>query len=214
MILFEILGTEKNQVYQDLSIDNLERQYDLLRSLVKAALAIERPMVSTAIIKALNAHAISCLHVNAGEYRPCPVQVGDYVPPDHYRIPELMNEFVNRVNYAWNNNDPIVLGTYVLWSINHIHPFINGNGRTARALCYYVISARSGGEPKGSPILPELVKQNHAEYVKLLKETDARAKAQRADLLAPMHEFLSRLVDQQLASAEEDSSGDEPPADG
>ena len=27
-------------------------------------------MISTAIVTALNYHAISCLHVNAGEYRP------------------------------------------------------------------------------------------------------------------------------------------------
>ena len=135
MILFELLGDENHPAYQDLSIDNLERQYDFLRSIINAAVAVDRPMISTAIIKALNAHAISCLHVNSGEYRPCPVTVGGYTPPEHYRVPELMNAFVNEVNHDWQSSDALALATHVLWRRNHIHPFINGNGRTARALC-------------------------------------------------------------------------------
>ena len=115
MILFELVGDEKHPAYQNLSIDNLERQYGFLRSIINAAIDLKRPMISTAIIKALNVHAISCLHVNAGEYRPCPVQVGDYTPPEHYRVPELMNAFVNEVNRNWEAADALALATYVLW---------------------------------------------------------------------------------------------------
>lgn len=201
MILYEIVKSEQHQAYHDLSIDNLERQYDFLRSLINAAISIERPMVSTAIIQALNGHAIACLHVNAGQYRPCQVTVGDYSPPQHYRVPELMNEFVNEVNYAWQTTDELVLGTYVLWILNHIHPFINGNGRTARALCYYVICVKAGGLLHGSTILPELIRQNRDEYVRLLKRTDAAAKAGDPDYLANLHALISRLVDEQLKTA-------------
>jgi hypothetical protein len=115
VILFELCGhDEQHPAYQDLSIDNLERQYDFLRSIVNAAVALQRPMISTRIIEALNAHTISCLHVNAGRYRPCPVQVGDYNPPDHYLVPELMNAFVNEVNLVWRESDPVGLAAYVL----------------------------------------------------------------------------------------------------
>ena len=62
-----IIADEQDPIYQDLSIDNLQRQYDFLRSIINAAVALQRPMVSTAIISALNAHAISCLHVNTLE---------------------------------------------------------------------------------------------------------------------------------------------------
>lgn len=199
MILFELLENEQNPAYQDLSIDNLERQYDFLRSIITAALAINRPMISTAIIKALNAHAISCLHVNAGEYRPCEVRVGDYLPPEHYRVPELMNAFVNDVNRGWAS-DALGLATFVLWRLNYIHPFINGNGRTARALCYYVICVRSGGLLRGSPVLPELIRRNRKEYVSLLKEADARYRQENQDFLQPLHEFIMRLVKEQLQS--------------
>lgn len=201
MILFELVGDEKHQAYQDLSIDNLERQYSFLRSIINASLAMDRSMISTAIIQALNMHAISCLHVNAGQYRPCPVRVGDYVPPDHYRVPELMNAFVNQVNRRWENTDPVLLAAYSLWQLNLIHPFINGNGRTARALCYYVICVKLGGLLRGDPILPELIRQNRDEYVALLKATDAAAQDQDPEPLSGLHAFLVRLIETQIGSA-------------
>lgn len=202
MILYELLGSERHQAYVDLSIDNLERQYDFVRSIINAALAVNRPMISTAVIKALNAHAISCLHVNAGEYRPCPVKVGNHTPPDHYRVPELMNDFVNVVNHLWDRSDALVLATFVLWRLNYIHPFINGNGRTARALCYYVVCVKSGGLLQGSRTLPELIRQNRDEYVRLLQEADANSTgAIDLSFLANLHAFLVRLVNEQLASA-------------
>lgn len=205
MILFEIVENEKHPVYQNLSIDNLERQYDFLRSIITAALAVKRPMVSTAIIKALNAHAISCLHVNAGEYRPCQVTVGNHEPPAHYRVPELMNAFVNEVNHAWEKSDALVLSTYVLWRLNYIHPFINGNGRTARALCYYIVCVKSGGLLRGSPVLPELIRQNRPEYVKLLREADAGYLEGDQDFLQDLHTFLVHRVQEQLQSAADEA---------
>ena len=36
-------------------------------------LELGQPMLSIEVIKALNYHAISCLHVSSGEFRPCPV---------------------------------------------------------------------------------------------------------------------------------------------
>jgi len=200
MILFEILENEQHPAYQDLSIDNLERQYDFLRSIINAAIAIQRPMLSTAIITALNAHVISCLHVNAGEYRPCPVTVGNHKPPEHYRVPELMNGFVNEVNHAWQNSDAVVLAAFVLWRLNYIHPFINGNGRTARALCYYVVCIKAGGLLKGETALPELIRQNRKEYVDLLQKTDAAYLENKSDYLDALHKFLVRLLEEQLQS--------------
>lgn len=200
MIVHELLETEEHPVYQDLSIDNLERQYDFLRSIVNAAVGLERPMVSTAIVLALNFHAIACLHVNAGQFRPCPVRVGDYQPPPDYRVPELMNNFVNEVNRFWTDADAVALGAYVLWRLNHIHPFINGNGRTARALCYYVICMKSGGWLAGSTILPELIRQNRDAYVDLLRDADRRYRGGEGNFLQNLYDFLRGLLDQQIQS--------------
>src|SRR5437762_6730133 len=86
MILFELTQSEQHTAYQDLEIANGNRQYDFIRSMVIAALTLQRTFLSQTIIKALNFHAIACLHTNAGEYRPCPVTDGDYTPPEHFRV--------------------------------------------------------------------------------------------------------------------------------
>ena len=91
MILMNILGQEAHPAYQDLMISNLDRLYALLRSLVVASVAVNRPLLSVDVIKALNYHAIACLHPNAGEWRPGEVSVGDYVPPKFHQVPIMMN---------------------------------------------------------------------------------------------------------------------------
>ena len=145
MIIHEIVGTEDHPVYQALEVSNGERQYDFLRSIVLASLQIGHPFLSQSVIKALNFHAITCLHTHAGEFRPCEVTVGEYNPPHQYRVQALMDDFVNRINRLWENTDAVVLASVVLWQINRIHPFINGNGRTARAACYFVLCVKLGG---------------------------------------------------------------------
>ncbi len=98
MILFEITGAnEANPIYQELEIANGARQYDFLRSIVSAALAVNRPFLSEHLLKALNFQAIVCLHTNAGEYRPCRVTVGAYEPPAHYLVDALMEDLVNTI---------------------------------------------------------------------------------------------------------------------
>lgn len=200
MILFELFGDERNSIYQALEVSNGARQYSFLNSIVLACVEAKKPFLSQHIIKALNFHAITCLHVNAGEYRPCPVTVGIHIPPDHYRVPALMDDFVNEVNRNWGAVDPVVLATYVLWRLNHIHPFINGNGRTARAACYFILCVAAGGWLQGETILPELIRQNHDEYTAALIAADKSLATGTLDLTA-LHVFVSRLLNEQLATA-------------
>lgn len=196
MILFELAGgDENNAAYQDFAVANGSRQYDFLRSIVTASLAMGQPFLSQHILKALNFHAITCLHTNAGEYRPCPVTVGAYTPPEHYRVEALMEAFVNRVNRSWESTDPVVLAAVVLWQLNAIHPFINGNGRTARAACYFVLCVKAGTWLPGTTILPELIKLNRPAYVTALQAADATGD------ISALHALLSSLIQQQLATA-------------
>lgn len=200
MIVFELTGTEDNEVYQELEVANGKRQYDFLHSLVAASLALGRPFISQTAIKALNFHAIACLHVSAGQFRPCEVTVGTHNPPAQYRVQALMDDFVNQVNRMWETLDPVVLASFVLWRINFIHPFINGNGRTARATCYYVLCLKVGGLIAGSIILPELLKRERDRYVLALQAVDASASAGALDL-SPLHSLISELLKEQLSTA-------------
>lgn len=198
MILFDLVGdNEHHPIYLDLAIANGNRQYDFLRSVVGASLAVGRPFLSAEVIKALNFHAITCLHTSAGAYRPCPVSVGTHQPPDHYRVAALMDDFINVVNRNWELTDDVVLAAFVLWRLNWIHPFINGNGRTARAACYFSLCLKAGRWLPGTTILPELIVRERTRYVQALQQVDSSAAAGALDL-TPLHTLLSELVTEQL----------------
>jgi Fic family protein len=205
VIVFELVQTENHPVYQTLQVSNGNRQYDFLHSIVQASIAMGKLFLSQHILKALNFHAITCLHPYAGEYRPCPVTVGvppnQHIPPEFYRVPALMDDFVNVVNRNWDSIDPVVLATYVLWRVNNIHPFINGNGRTARAACYFALCLKSGGWLPGTTILPELIRQNHAAHCAALQVAHDTFKNTGNPDLTLLHALIAQLVAQQLQTA-------------
>lgn len=211
MYIFEIVENETHPVYQKLAIENGVRQYDFLKSVVEAAVAIKRPFLSQSVLKALNFQAITCLHTNAGEYRPCEVKVGEHQPPPRYRVQALMDDFVNQVNREWDATDPVVLAAFVLWRLNYIHPFINGNGRTARAACYFVLCLKTNLWLPGDVTLPELITQHRDEYYAALRHADAMHTQAKLDL-EPLHALLSNLLSQQLASTVQQDLGNAPAA--
>ena len=109
-----------------------------------------------------------------------------------------MDDFVNGVNRWWETSNPITLSSYVLWRLNHIHPFINGNGRTARAACYFVLCLKAGSWLGGNPILPELLRKNRGEYIKALQDVDAAA-IDNQEFLAPLEHLVLKLLREQGA---------------
>ena len=201
MILFDLAGdNEQHPAYQTLAIENGNRQYDFLRSVVGASLAVGRPFLSAQVLKALNFQAIVCLHAYAGEYRPCQVTVGQHQPPPHYRVEALMDDFVNSVNRDWESTDPVALAAFVLWRLNWIHPFINGNGRTARAGCYFVLCVKAQQWLPGTTILPELIRRERVRYEAGLQQADNSAVAGGLDL-SLLHALLSELLNEQINGA-------------
>ena len=167
---------------------------------MNAALASDATFLSQTVIKALNYHAIACLHDYAGQYRPHPVKVEkpggtpNFVPPEPFRVATLMDDFLNRVNLLWYRAEPVTLGAFVLWRLNWIHPFVNGNGRTARAACYFVICVKQGTWLAGNPILPELLRVHRERYVAALEAAD------RSGGLGPLTTLLMELLVKQLQS--------------
>lgn len=205
MFAFELIGSEDHPAYQNLSIENLDRQYSFLRSAVLVSLELGRPMLSLEVVQALNFHAISCLHSNAGQLRPCPVTVGDYQPPPYWEVPARMAMFVDEVNRYWDQTDPVHLACFSLWKLNAIHPFVNGNGRTARVTAYFVLCLKAGQWLPGDVLLPELIRQNRPEYVAALKHADASLVAGTLDLSA-LHSLISKLLGEQLPPDEGEGS--------
>ena len=69
MVLYELLEDEQHPAYRALESANLRRQYGFLTSIINAALAIHRPMVSTGIMPARERRGVSSVSgQNHAEY--------------------------------------------------------------------------------------------------------------------------------------------------
>lgn len=85
----------------------------------------------------LDIHAIILRGIdpsNAGRYRTVPVRIAGstVVLPNPFKVPNLMAEFI-----AWLDNtkdDPVDVALLAHFKLVSIHPFSDGNGRTARLL--------------------------------------------------------------------------------
>jgi Fic family protein len=88
-----------------------------------------------------------------------------------------------------------------------IHPFADGNGRTARAVSYLVLCMKMGGRIPGLRTIPDLIADKKQPYYDALEAADEIwVKEQRIDL-AQLEELLGKLLGVQLVSALEQATG-------
>ncbi len=67
----------------------------------------------------------------------------DYIPPEYCDIPELLDELVDYVNST--DDHPLIVAAIVHYQLVTIHPFEDGNGRTARLLSGYILDVNGYG---------------------------------------------------------------------
>ncbi|VVB92738.1 Fic/DOC family protein [uncultured archaeon] len=85
-----------------------------------------------------------------GRYRELQVYVGNritgkviFMPPPPEEVPELMKKFIEWMNSNDSYNiDPVIVAGLSHYEFVRIHPFIDGNGRTARALATLILNQR------------------------------------------------------------------------
>lgn len=61
----------------------------------------------------------------------------DYIPPEYSEIPGLLDELVEYVNTT--DDHPLIIAAIVHYQLVTIHPFEDGNGRTARLMSGYIL---------------------------------------------------------------------------
>lgn len=116
-----------------------------------------------------------------GKYRDIQVYVGDritdeviFMPPPPEKVPNLMKEFV-----SWlNSNDFFELHPVLIAGISHyefvrIHPFVDGNGRTARALATLILYLREF-DIKRFFALDDYYDSDRTAYYTALKSVDQK----------------------------------------
>jgi Fic family protein len=125
-------------------------------------------------------------------------------PPKHPEFEPYLDAFFAELLERWAEFDHVAVAAFTLWFINWVHPFKNGNGRTARAFSYACMSLKMGFIIPGTPTVIDLVMQNRREYEAALHDADAGFVGTGKPDLARMETFIEDLLIQQLSSVPED----------
>ena len=151
-------------------------------------------------ILSLNRRALEGISTFAGVYRPAAIAIqgSAHNPPGAHLVPELIEQLCDFVNENWSNS-AIHLAAYLLWRMNWIHPFADGNGRTARAVSYVVLCVRLGYRLPGTTTIPELISRDKQPYYRALEAADKSISQGSADV-SGMEQLLEELLASQLLS--------------
>ncbi len=78
---------------------------------------------------------------HAGVYRQSPVRISgsEHMPPDALHLRELMDDYFVNYNLQRKSIHPVVLAAEMHERLVSIHPFIDGNGRTARLVMNLIL---------------------------------------------------------------------------
>jgi Fic family protein len=179
------------------------RQYDVGIRIIETAIergAAEFKLRPSTIL-ALHREALTGISSYAGLWRPAGVEIqgSKHSPPGAHLVPELIENMCDYVNEQWHDATAIHLAAYLMWRINWIHPFADGNGRTARMTSYIVMSIKIGRVLAGTPTIPEQIVDNRVPYFHALDEADEASTNGRIDV-SKMEELLAALLANQLMS--------------
>jgi Fic family protein len=152
--------------------------------------------------------ALEGISACAGNFRPAGIEIGGskHTPPGAFVVPELVEEMCDHVNGHWEDSTALHLAAYVLWRLNWIHPFTDGNGRTARAVSYLVLCLRIGHPLYGANSVPAQIAQDKKPYYEALEEADS-ALARGCLDVGRLERLLETLLARQLLGVLEGAGG-------
>lgn len=188
-------------LFERIEEQNLLRQYDLLSNCIEIGFEKGIEAFDKYTLWALDYAAVANISQLGGRYREEPIYVGNHLPPHYKDVPNLMDRFFSFVHENWTLQDhPTLIAAYSLWRLNWIHPFLEGNGRTARAACYYLLCMKQGRLLPGKKIVPERIRENRQPYYDALIAAD-RAWDNGHFNVTQLAEYLADLLKAQLAEA-------------
>ena len=103
----------------------------------------------------------------SGVYRKGSISISgsDLIPPDGFEVPSKMNDLIIWFRKNKNNLGVIKLAALFHHKLLMIHPFVDGNGRTARLLLNYILMKN------GFPLVV-ILKNDRKKYYRVLSNAD------------------------------------------
>lgn len=143
--------------------------------------------------------ALNGISSYAGNFRPAGIKIGGskHTPPGAHLVPGITEEMCDYINENWSKVPAIHLAAYTLWRLNWIHPFTDGNGRTARACSYLILCQAVQNVFYGGDTVPAQIAQDKTPYYKALEQADSAWDDKKLDVTA-LEQLLDSLFQKQL----------------
>jgi fido (protein-threonine AMPylation protein) len=192
-------------------VNGIVRQFELVQSLIVRNLDDGSVSITPELILKLHNEAGDGSHPAFGSYRQVDVKIGgsQHLPPDPSAIPRAIEEMCASIMERWDMDDAVALSSFALWKLLWIHPFVDGNGRTARALCYLIIGLKVKTLLPGTPTLPEQLSERREQYYDALYAADLAFAEVGQVNLNPLINLINELLVRQLRSSPALSTRDE-----
>lgn len=169
--------------------DHLEARdhYDALDYLYELVEKGSRTTISESLVR--NLHKLVVRETEseeAGSYRKTDVMItgSDHTPPDSSEVPFAMNDLITWARDNIRSLHPIEFAALLHHKLVYIHPFVDGNGRTARLTMNLVLLNR------GYPLVV-ILKNDRRKYYRVLAQAD------KGEYLALVR-FVAQAVERSL----------------
>lgn len=198
-----IVLPKDTEIFQYVSERNRARQYDFLRTAFEVSRVTPSFEIDRHFLCDLNLYAVQFLSEQPGRYRhEYDVTVGKHKPPSWRDVESLMAQFWTNLHRLWDRMTPLESAAYGLWGVNHIHPFAEGNGRSSRALAYFIMCKKFGDWLPGSLTVIEQIRiTERPRYCGILNRMDQKMSPDGLTSLDEMVALLDELLIKQLQSA-------------
>lgn len=185
-----------------LEVENGFRQFAHCLDLIDDHLDPERPFaLRETPICDLQRIAVEGIEPDPGRYRVLPVGItgSRHEPPPAFLVAEHVRRMCDYVNDNWHEKTALHLSAYVMWRLNWIHPFADGNGRTSRTLSYLLLSLKLGSRVPGTLTIPQQIERDKTHYIEALEASD-RSSTDEVLAIGPMEEMMRAMLAKQLLS--------------
>lgn len=197
------------QIRAELEARNGLCQLDLGIRIIEDAISKGRAFrFRPSMLLSLHREALQGLSSFAGNWRPAGVGIegSNHQPIGGHLVAEAVEDMCDYVNSHWETETAIHLAAYIMWRLNWIHPFSDGNGRTSRIASYVILSVKLGFVLPGDYTIPDQIVENRVPYFKALEAADLADKDGRVDVTA-METLLEQLLARQLTKVLDSASG-------